>query len=268
MATGEQFIDEAIKSSRSVHNGMPDIDTAIVTRGDNSELQEFDHIIGKDQLRQKTVGKRTWLLDSTIKPGLSPFDRTLYLDSDTYVSTDIGELFDLLDNFDLAVASKPDKEPIPDLPDPWHEYNCGVIAYKDSVNTRSFLSEWNEIYENALEKQDQPEDQPAFAKALFRSTDLKWYTLPRKYNVRFPRRGTLAGEAKIIHGRHPQGLASIAEELNKSSDLRIFQEKSYLFNPAVDIKHSRSLRYSFEESLTEHGLLGTIKKLTLNKILN
>lgn len=260
MAVGDQFIDEATQSARSVHTQMPDIETAIATTQTGRDLSVFNHIIELDQGRQKTVNDRTWLIDSTIDPDLSPFDRTLYLDSDTYVCDDIRELFGLLDDFDLAVARKPEKDPVDGLPEPWHLYNCGVIAYRDSAETREFLKRWKQIYLNLLETQEEPEDQPAFAKALYESNNLQWYTLPREYNVRFPRRGSVSGEVKIVHGRHSVGLKQIARELNSSENIRAFRERSYFFSPAAVVHDRGTARYRFEKNFARYGLRFTLKR--------
>ncbi|WP_153952561.1 hypothetical protein [Halosegnis longus] len=260
MVSGEQFVDEAIYSAQSANTHMPEVDTAIATTEVNQDLTTFDYVIELDEAQRKVVEGRNWLIDSTIKPDLSPFEQTLYLDSDTYIANDVSELFGLLDKFDLAITRVPQQPPVPELPEPWHLYNCGVILYRDSQEVRHFLNRWSEIYNQILEDQEQPEDQPAFAKALYECDDLQWYTLPRRYNVRFPRRGVLADEAKIIHGRHPAGLDKVSSELNQSKGLRVFRERSFRFTPATVVYDRPTLRYSLENYVTEYGLWYTLKR--------
>lgn len=261
MAVGEQFIDEAQTSVESVRREMPDVDVAIATDDRDYDLSDFDEVIELDQARQKVIDGRTWLIDSTIGPDLSPYDKTLYLDTDTYVCDDVSELFDLLDQYDLAVARTPDQPRVSDLPPPWHLYNCGVIAYRDSEDTQALLKDWQQRYRRNLKEQDQPEDQPAFARALHDS-NIRWFTLPREYNVRFPRRGVLAHQAKLIHGRHRQGLEQVAKEINRSNNLRIFQERSYYSRPVLNLKDRGTARYIIEETIINEGISVSLKLIT------
>lgn len=260
MATGKEFINEAIASVASVREQMPDVETALATDEVDMNLSAFDRVIELDAARQETIDGRSWLINSTLDPDLSPFDKTLYLDSDTYVWDDVSELFDLLDQYDLAVARTPGLPPVADIPAPWQLYNCGVIAYRDSPATTSFLNHWQDLYQEMLESLDRPVDQPAFATALYEAADLRWYTLPRRYNVRVPRRGSVEQTVKIVHGRHPAGLKEIASELNQSNNLRIFRERSYLFTPALSVSDQPSFRFLFEKSLAADGASLTLFK--------
>ena len=258
MAAGEQYIDEAKISAKSANKHMPDVETAIATPDTEMDLSVFDKVI-KHEAQTETIHGREWLMNSTIPPGLSPFDKTLYLDSDTYICTDVSELFDLLDKFDMAIARNSFKNDIPGLPDPWWEYNCGVIAYTNSSDTRNFLREWKQRYRDFIQEQSKPKDQPAFAHTLYNS-DIDFYTLPEEYNVRCDRRGALGRRAKIIHGRHAAGLEQVANELTQQDHLRVFRERSYLFNPVFNIKDRETYRYYVEKTLSEDGPIMTIKR--------
>ena len=265
LVAGDEYVDEARDSANSVREHMSDIDIAIATDDDEYELDPFDQVIRLNQAERETRGERDWLIDSTLGPDLSPFNKTLYLDSDTYVCADVSELFELLDQYDLAVTRVPNQPPVAGLPDPWHQYNCGVIAYRDTAPTRRLLSDWQTRYRSQLEEQDRPADQPAFAQALFHS-DVRWFTLPREYNIRIPRRGTLANEVKIVHGRHPAGLAQLGNELNRSSRLRTFRERSYRSAPAFTVQTKPKIRYRLEREITENGLAHTLAQAAVYSI--
>jgi hypothetical protein len=263
IATGEKYIKEASNSAESVNNQMPDIDTAIATSDIEQDLSTFDQVIELEKADRTSIDGRQWLINSTIGPNLSPFDRTLYLDSDTRVCTDISEVFDMLNDFDLVMARTPgrthESSSIPEVPEMWDLYNCGVIGYRNSLETKEFLKRWREVYRDLLEKQDHPEDQPAFLKALYHSENLQWFTLPRRYNVRFPRRGALNGEVKIIHGRHRKDLKEIVDELNKVDGQRVFRERSYLFSPATTVHNRGTIRFHIEKNLVENGFSETVR---------
>jgi len=253
MVTGDEYVDEARQSAQSITAVMPNVEIAIATDTTDTDLSTFDHVIDY-QFERKVVDDRTWLLNSTIPAGLSPFDRTLFLDSDTYVAADVSEVFDLLDDFDLAMTPSPKRTQVEELPEPWHRFNCGVIAYRDTPAVREFLDNWNDIYRERLPKQDSPIDQPAFAIALAES-DLRWFNLPRQYNVRVPRRGQISREAKIIHGRHPAGLEQVADVLNQSHRHRIYRDHSWWTGQTHKVYDRGTVRYHVERTLSNYGPL-------------
>ncbi|WP_167837462.1 glycosyltransferase family protein [Halosimplex halophilum] len=259
MAVGEQFVREAVQSAASVRKQMPTVDITLATDSEDYDLDPFDRVIELDQASQETIEDRTWLIDSTIGPDLSPYEKTLYLDSDTYVCNDISELFDLLEQYDLAIARTPAKPQLSDLPEPWHLYNCGVIAYRDTTETRELLNDWQQRYRAELAEQDRPVDQPAFVRALWDS-DVRWFTLPQEYNVRIPNRGAVANEVKIVHGRHPAGLEQAADELNRHSRLRTYREHSYSGKPIFTVRNVATLRYRIERKIRQEGIVATLRR--------
>lgn len=259
IAVGEQYISETVESVNSVRAHMPEVQTAIATDNTDAVPDVFDHVIELNNTRRETIEGRSWLINSTIPSGLSPFNKTLYLDSDTHVCEDVSEVFTLLDNYDLAICRHMNQTPVDSLPKPWHLFNCGVIAYTDSHKTRRLLDDWQTRYKNSLSEQDIPVDQPAFAESLYHS-DIRWFQLPIEYNVRFPRRGALAADPKIVHGRHPAGLKQIASELSSGNGLRVFREKSYKSSPVAVVKDHPTPRYLLEKAYHEDGALTTVKK--------
>lgn len=257
MATGEQYLQEAKNSAKSVRTAMDDTPIALITDEDKFDDSLFDHVVEYEFDRVEENGKKR-IINSTIPPYLSPFSKTLYLDTDTFVTKDVSELFDLLDEFHLAISPSPGRPSVEELPKPWHRYNCGVIAYRDDPKVKELLSRWNDIYIDRLRSQNKHIDQPAFVIALAGS-DLRWFPLPREYNVRVPRRGELAHEAKIIHGRHPAGLDQVAEVLNKSSRHRVFRDASWWSNRTHRVYDRGTIRYHAERTISNYGPLTLVK---------
>jgi hypothetical protein len=262
MAIGEDHVAEAARSSQSAKEHMPDIRTAIAVDNTDYDLTAFDDVLLLDDNKTETIDGRTWFVNSTIPPDLSPYDKTIFLDNDTYLTDSVYEVFDILDQFELAIARTPGHpdDGIEDLPDVWSHYNCGVIAYKNTTGVKDLLEKWDNIYWDLLDEQEDYKDQPAFARALYKS-DIRWYELPREYNVRVPRRGKLAGKAKIIHGRHKIGLENIARQLNRTDNLRVFRERSKFLKPAFIVKDRGSFRYHTEVTLSRHGPIMFLKVL-------
>lgn len=260
LASGVEYVAEAATSARSVAEAMPGTETAIATDTLSADLSAFDRVIERD-METEVIDGREWLLNSTVPPGVSPFDKTLFLDSDTYVASDVSELWGLLDQYDLAVARTPQQPFVDGVPEPWGLYNCGVIAYRDSKQTRAVLADWRERYRERLHTQDGAADQPAFLAALHASESLRWFTLPRRYNVRVPSRGELTHDAKIVHGRHyGASLAEVEAELNRTAGHRVYRERSYLFPPTLTVRDRGTFRYHAERSIRERGLGYTLAR--------
>lgn len=252
IATGSQYISEAKTSVRSLKRHVTGEKVALATDEDvHSDL--FDQIISMEDLTAD-------FSSSNIPPKLSPFDKTVFLDTDTYICEDITGLFDILNEYDLAATIAPNQNEVPQIPSPYVEYNTGVIAYKSNDKIKSMMRIWGEIYDSWREKNAVKRNQPSFTKAVYES-NISTHTLPSKYNVRIVFPGYLCGDAKIVHGRHPAGLPTIAEYINKSRGFRVFYPNSYVFtvNPFKLVERG-SLRYKIEESLIKDGALQTITK--------
>ena len=184
------FIKESIKSATQLCEVMTDIHISVVTNV-NVEKPCFDNVI-------KCTKPRFGWGDKPDNIHLSPYDKTIYFDTDTYVVSDISEIFDILNNYDMALAQAPERvsHQIEGIPQCFPEYNTGVIAFNNNRRVNEVLNQWKEIYENRQEN----EDQPAFRKAVFEN-DVKVTVLPNEYNCRWPLAGNVSGRVKIFHGR-------------------------------------------------------------------
>src|SRR5690606_25020653 len=104
---------------------------------------------------------------------MSPFDRTVFLDSDTFVCNPIDEIFELLDYFDMASTLDVKgcsvnfwKEYQPDykikLKGVLHEFNTGVVGFKKNSAVSLFLQEWLSIHRELNMYADMPTFREAF----------------------------------------------------------------------------------------------------------
>ena len=73
----------------------------------------------------------------------SPYNRTIFLDTDTEIKGSIGPLFSYLDNHDFCLA----KEFI--IPS---AFNTGVISFRDSPSIKTFIDFWYKSMDNGHEK--------------------------------------------------------------------------------------------------------------------
>lgn len=227
IAVGESFVAEAAHSAASVKAQMPQLPIALVSNrapGDSV----FDTVVQVEQREYASTDRARLLM-------LSPFERTLYLDTDTFVCLPITELFVLLDRFDLAVAHgqmrvrDTDAETLADLytlvPLSYPQFNTGVLLYKQSPAFAQFMQQWIDLNARntaicTARGKEPPSNQTGFREALYLS-DLRASTLTPEYHCRPGWVGFLSGQVKILHGRR-NDLANAAKMLNRSTDQRVF----------------------------------------------
>jgi hypothetical protein len=114
------------------------------------------------------------------------FDRTLYLDCDTLALAPLGDLFDILNRFELAVAhdvrrtSALIREGAREAPPyAFPQMNAGVMLYRRSAEMLAFLRDWQARYAEAGKLRDQPT-----LRDLLWASDLRFYVLPPEFNLR------------------------------------------------------------------------------------
>ena len=158
VARGDKYLKAAVGSARFVRRVCPGI--AIAIASDGPVPAGFDQAVAIDEpdgFRAKIVGMLA-----------SPFERTLFLDGDTYVVGDLSEVFRILDAFDIAAAHDPNRAALPldDVPDSFAELNTGVIAYRRNDRVERLLHAWLDEYDLLLPQKAASRDQPSFRRAL------------------------------------------------------------------------------------------------------
>ncbi len=116
----------------------------------------------------------------------SPFEQTLYLDSDVRVVDRLDELFRLLEQFELAAAHvryrfsrKRQKIWNLELPRSFPQLNCGVLLYRKTPNVAKLYDDWS----RAFQAGSFSEDQIAFRELLWLSA-VRFYVFGPEYNTR------------------------------------------------------------------------------------
>jgi hypothetical protein len=138
----------------------------------------------------------------------SPYEQTIFLDTDIYVVQPFEELFTLLDRFDCAATHEEyvnsdwnNYYPRPDIPSSYPEFNTGLMVFRRSPEIISVFERWRDLYRGFLsERPGLPtNDQPFFRAAVYFG-DAKIATLGREYNCKFRGQGYLNGPVKLLHG--------------------------------------------------------------------
>jgi hypothetical protein len=204
VATGELYILAAIRSAKSVLKHCPSLPTHLYADWGN-----YDFDFGHSPYPFTSVGKienphRRSKLDYLSK---TPFEQTLYLDTDTSLNEDIRDMFRVLERFDIALTHA-HKRNTPErlrtwnleLPQAFPQYNSGVMLYRRTPAVIQFLEEWRDHYYQNLDHIRQ--DQMTLRELLWLS-DLRMTTLPPEYNVRYIKYHILWSKAeattKIFH---------------------------------------------------------------------
>lgn len=142
----------------------------------------------------------------------TPFTRTLYLDTDTIVCSDVRPLFDLLDTYEFCAApctTQPEQRPGLMM------FNCGVMLWRFSTRTLSLMAEWEHAYINrpATDRADQE----SFSRVI--PPHVAFGALHPRWNLRLNVAHTLITAAGIVHCKDPEA-AEVATKLNADPTLR------------------------------------------------
>jgi hypothetical protein len=195
-----RYVGLLLTSAASLKKTMPDLPITVFSQFPvDSPL--FENVIRVEPTQDGFYDKSRLIQNS-------PYERTLFIDADTYVLEPVPELFALLDHFDCAATHEEyvntdwhSRYPRPDIPSSFPELNTGILMLKRSDRLHRVLEEWGNLYRNYLEeKPGQPiNDQPFFRVAAYEG-DVRIATLTREYNCKFRGQGYLNGRVKIVHG--------------------------------------------------------------------
>jgi len=197
VATGADYVDLALQSLATLRASNPGLSADLFTddtRASGLDLFDAVHSVPIVHPRAKLECM-----------ALTRFDRTLFLDADTLVVGDLGNVWDILDRFDLAMAH--DVRRASDLiregldattPYAFPQLNSGVVLYRRSAAVADFLADWlSRFHSSGVTR-----DQIVLKDALWQS-DIRFYVLPPEFNLR---RVTMLdawepmdAEVKIVH---------------------------------------------------------------------
>lgn len=176
IATGAAHTEAARASAASVRRTNPGL--GIVLFSDQPVAgPEFDRVaaVAAPHIRSKVD-----YLPET------PFAETLYLDTDTRVLGDLGEMFRLLERFEMALAQRVHVPASPArsvwrhaVPSSFPQLNGGVLLYRSSPAALGFLADWRAAYAEAGFKVDQ-----ITLRELMWASDIRFAVLPARFNTR------------------------------------------------------------------------------------
>jgi hypothetical protein len=210
--SNDGYYEEALTSAKSLkrHDSQANI-TIAITYDREIDSKVFDIVSHVKPINSEDYDHNCLLRLKTLTD--TPYDKTFYVDTDTYFCGNCREVFDMLDYYDLCMADAPNdmSEPIINgkIARGMHPYNNGVIAYKSNWSNFQLFSQTseNEKYLNTPTICQTP-----FCEALAQSKSRVFF-LKSIYNLRTIFPAIIKEKVKIIHGRH-KDLRKIEKELN------------------------------------------------------
>jgi len=184
IATGEKYIRAAIHSAKTVRIYCPELPIHLYSDWQNFSFNFEISTSPFSSIEKILDPHRRSKVDYLSK---TPFDQTLYLDTDTVLNSDISDMFRTLERFDIAIAHAHRRNDATrlgtwriDLPQAFPQYNSGVFLYCKTPAVLRFLEEWSSSFKEAGFRQDQ-----MTLRELLWLSDLRMATLPPEYNVRY-----------------------------------------------------------------------------------
>ena len=180
IAFNENFLKEALISAESVKKHCPDMNITIYSDIEVSSK----YVDNYAKISPKHIRSKVDFIHTT------PYEKTIFLDSDTIIDHDISEMFDILEKYDMAICHdlarkrKYVSEQIPEyskIPYVFSEVNPGVVVFKKNERVMKFFEDWRKLFYKYFSRN--PYEQPTFRTALWHS-DVKLYIMPVEFNIR------------------------------------------------------------------------------------
>jgi hypothetical protein len=207
VALGPEFLAMALVSIKSLKIFNPDIPVLLITseRFEISKAPFLDLVSDRIEIVDVKRSENRRVKLSVYS--MSPFEKTLYIDCDTYITQNLDLIFSYLDYFDVAFRlndrfqvrrGKGDcsiidgKYLVSQLP----HWNSGVFAFTKSLQSQTFFDSWKQKFVEL----GNPFDQVSLADAVF-SSEARILSLPFEWNFH-PGITFFKGKdrgAKIVH---------------------------------------------------------------------
>jgi hypothetical protein len=258
VASNMRYVEEAILANEKLNQTNPDLPTALVTS--ESDPGGFDYCIQANLGRQSYGDKITGMQ-------LSPFNNTLFLDTDCYVLSDVSNIFELMNKYDVCCRLAPvrSKEFAEKSTQIYPELQTGVVLFNSKLRNSDIFVRWGEYYDEF----DIENDQASFSHTLHNS-DVYLGIFSPEYNYTIQPQ-VAYGEIKILHARltdlglkpNLHNINKLESKVNKYAHLRFTRRypiKKIKFD-YVQVRGEYNLLYQFLLSVWLNGTLYTLEQL-------
>lgn len=252
---GDKFLKEAAESAnrvKRIHN-YPILLITDQEVADYITREAFDEVIIRDFKHE--YSDKIFMKES-------PFDKTIFLDSDTIVQQSMDPLFEMLDYFDIAVqfTEGGNHYKLPGVPTCFYEPSAGIIAWKKSKAIARFFDDWSSYYEKIQQEQGQVGawDQRSLRNALYFNRDIRIVPLPIEWQFYTYRPNIAAGPIVMVHGRRINN--HMLHSINASTEFRVWIPKVGYVPHFSYASISEICKFIF-------GLLKTLLRLSIRRSL-
>jgi hypothetical protein len=217
VASGEKFVAEAEASLATLRVTNPGLPVMLLTEEAPRRPELWDEV-GVDPSLKGLRNRAKLHMDR------APWEKCLFLDTDTRVCGDLSAAFALLDRFDFAGEHGHGGHhyEYPGLPTSFPEINSGVLLWRKNDATRTLFEKWRELYDaDLIEYDGRRWDQKSLRIAVWVS-DVSFVNLPRAYNLMpyFP--SALEGKLFVAHGRSMKNLERLEQRMAVSEQVRAY----------------------------------------------
>jgi hypothetical protein len=212
VCSGDHYVAACVKSAESIKKVMPGASITVFTDEPSQKFPTmlFDNILSTSY--EKT-------LTYSIKPECiprSPYERTIFLDCDTYICKSLDQVFKILDLVDIA------------MPFAWWRYgeimpalSSSMIVFKKSVKVAGIFQAWRESYSAAASVNPKIGDQDFLTDAVYKSS-ARYHILPPEYHAHCSVPHGFHGDVFVITNHAYHLSEKISAHLNSSKFHRIY----------------------------------------------
>ncbi|MBI2814105.1 MAG: hypothetical protein HYX71_07455 [Opitutae bacterium] len=200
VATGELFFREAAEAARHLRAANPAARVCLIADKVHGEKFWDDLVL---------VERPNFDFRDKLLMALCPYERFVYLDTDTHVAGDLSEMFALLERYDVIGHQLFEGHDyrLPEVPDAFPEFNGGVFGFRRGPAVERFFARWLEIYagyrarlKDGAWNYSDASDQKGFRLALYES-GLRHSVLGPEFDFIVQHLQFACARVKILHGR-------------------------------------------------------------------
>jgi hypothetical protein len=217
VATGDRFVAEAEASLATLRATNPGLPAMLLSGQEVASAKLWDEVQVDPVLKEQRNRAKLYM-------DRAPWERCLFLDTDTRVCGSLADGFGLLDRFDFAGQHGYGGHhyEAAGVPPSFPEVNSGVLFWRKNDRTKALFARWRELYDSLDQSQEtRTWDQKSLRVALWES-DVRFVDLPSIYNAMpyFPY--VLERKLVIAHGRNMENLEKFEAKVSATDKIRAY----------------------------------------------